>query len=240
MKPVAIFQHTDIGRPGSVVDILDALGIPMQRVDIYKGDAVPAVPDDFSGLVFMGGPMGVGDSHDWLEHERALIRLADAQDIPVAGHCLGAQQLAVALGARVQRNHRPEIGWQNILVEAHPSAHEWWGAAPQTQLLTFQWHSDTFDLPLNAHRIATSSHCANQAFVVRDLHVGMQSHFEMTADLVHDYYQRNGAFLRREYASGNPAVTSVEETLADLEARTAAMKIVLQRVYTRWARGLKG
>ncbi|MGE4123761.1 MAG: type 1 glutamine amidotransferase [Pusillimonas sp.] len=239
MKPVAIFQHTDIGRPGSVTSIIEALGVPHTLIEIYKGHAIPEQPDAFSGLIFMGGPMGANDDYDWLEHERALIRRADAQDIPVSGHCLGAQQLAKALGAGVRRNHRAEVGWQPIVVEAHPVAHEWWGSGPDTSLLTFQWHGDTFDLPPHACRIATGSHCVNQAFVVRDLHIGMQSHFEMTPDLVRDYYERNGGFLRREDAAGNPAVTSVEETLANLEARTAQLKTVLKRVYARWAQGLK-
>ncbi|OXR49992.1 glutamine amidotransferase class-I [Pusillimonas sp. T2] len=239
MKPVAIFQHSDIGRPGSVIDIINALGLSYSIIETYRGEPVPRHADDFSGLIFMGGPMGVNDNDEWLEHERDLIRRADAQDIPVAGHCLGAQQLAKALGATVQRNVRPEIGWQPIAVESDPLALRWWGVLQPDSLLTFQWHSDTFELPDRAHRIATGIHCANQAFVVRDLHIGMQSHFEMTPALVHDYYQRNGAFLRREHAAGNPAVTSVEDTLSQLDERTDGMKAVLQRVYTRWALGLK-
>ena len=239
MKPVAIFQHTDIGRPGSVTSIIEALGLPYTLIEIYKGHAIPEHPHDFSGLIFMGGPMGVNDEYDWLEHERVLIRLADASSIPVSGHCLGAQQLAKALGAPVRRNVRAEIGWHPIMVEANTTAEEWWGVQPNTPLLTFQWHGDTFELPAQACRIATGNHCANQAFVVRDLHIGMQSHFEMTPDLVHDYYERNGGFLRREHAAGNPAVTSVDETLSNLDARTSQLKTVLQRVYARWARGLK-
>ena len=239
MKPIAIFQHTDIGRPGSVIDIVSTLDLPYTLIEIYKGHPVPDHPDEFSGLIFMGGAMSVNDEFDWLEQERALIRRADAKNIPVSGHCLGAQQLAKALGAPVRRHVLAEIGWHPIMVESNAIAQEWWGAQPQSSLLTFQWHGDTFDLPAQSCRIATGSHCANQAFVVRDLHIGMQSHFEMTPDLVLDYYARNGGFLRQEHAAGNPAVTSVDETLSDLDTRTAMLKTVLQRVYARWARGLK-
>lgn len=237
MKPIAIFQHTEVGAPGNVIPILESLGRNYRVIRIVDGEAVPERADDFSGLVFMGGYMGVHDALPWIAPELELIRQADALGIPVAGHCLGSQLLALALGGRVKPNHLREIGWQQITVDAGNEAQEWWGQAGGTSLLTFQWHGDTFELPPGAVRIASSAHCANQAFVMRGLHLGMQSHLEMTPELVELSLQKNGAQLEREHQQGNPAVSSMEETRRDVTGRTDRMQVTLTRLYRRWVRG---
>lgn len=239
MKPIAVFQHTEVGQPGSVIPILEGLGHRIELIRIVEGQAVPKHAGDFAGLVFMGGYMSVHDPLPWIAQECALIREADALGIPVAGHCLGSQLMAVAFGAEVRKNVRSEIGWQDIVVEGGELGRAWWGKAEGAVIPTFQWHGDTFDLPSGAVRIATGPHCANQAFVLRDLHVGMQSHFEMTPELVALSLERNGAWLEREHASGNPAVTSLAETQRDVPARTQAMEQVLTRVYSQWVRHCK-
>ena len=72
----------------------------MVRADL--GDGYPALSDT-GGLVVLGGPMGVHDVVDypWLLAERELLVEAVEEGIPVLGVCLGAQQLALALGAEV-------------------------------------------------------------------------------------------------------------------------------------------
>ncbi len=234
MKPIAIFQHTEVGAPGNIIPILEALGRRCEIIPIVDGAPVPDSPESYGGLIFMGGYMGMHDPYPWIAQEISLIRQADALDIPVAGHCLGSQLLAVALGGEVRPNMRREIGWQRITVEGEAHAQEWWGQPDAASLLTFQWHGDTFELPAGAVRIASSPHCRNQAFVARDLHLGVQSHLEMTPDLVRLSLQRNGAQLVREYKAGNPAVTSMAETGRELAERTAEMRASLTRLYRRW------
>lgn len=239
IKPVAVFQHTEVGAPGSVIPILESLGQTCRIIRIVDGETVPERATDFAGLVFMGGYMSVHDPLPWIGQEMALIRQADALDIPVAGHCLGSQLLAMAMGGQVRPNHRREIGWQQITVENDQLAEEWWGQGVGTSLLTFQWHGDTFELPAGARRIATSPFCTNQAFVLRSLHMGIQSHLEMTPELVELSLQRNGAQLEREYQQQNPAVTSMGETRRDLDRRTAQMRGTLARLYSRWIQNCK-
>ncbi|HBT33857.1 MAG TPA: glutamine amidotransferase class-I [Pusillimonas sp.] len=239
MKPVAIFQHTEVGAPGTVVPILDDLGVQTRIIRVDQGESVPEDPAAFSGLVLMGGYMGVYDPFPWINQEIELIRRADELDIPVAGHCLGSQILAVALGAEVRKNHRAEIGWQPIQTEKSPLSQAWWQRNPGEELLTFQWHSDTFSLPPDAVRIATNNTCDNQAFVVGDRHIGMQSHFEMTPALVEAYVAKNGAFLKRELDAGNPSVSSNDEMFGNVSEKTTNLTEVLRRIYERWTQGLK-
>jgi GMP synthase-like glutamine amidotransferase len=234
MKPIAIFQHTRVGAPGNVIPIVESLGRRCEIIPVVDGAPVPSDPDLYGGLIFMGGYMSVHDPYPWIDKELSLIQQADTLNIPVAGHCLGSQLLAVALGGKVRQNARPEIGWQQITVEGKSYAEEWWGQPDGRSLLTFQWHGDTFELPAGAVRIASSMYCQNQAFVARDLHVGVQSHLEMTPNLVLLSMQRNGTQLVREYNAGNPAVTSMAETGRALVERTSEMRASLTRLYSRW------
>ena len=45
---------------------LDRRGMPWRLVKVDAGEAVPADPRAFSGLVFMGGPMSVNDDLPWI------------------------------------------------------------------------------------------------------------------------------------------------------------------------------
>jgi len=238
MKPVAIFQHTEVGAPGALPAVLEQLGVPSVVISLVDGAPVPASPSAYSGLVFMGGYMGVNDGLPWMEQEFQLIREADRQGIPVAGHCLGSQILAHALGAQVRRNPRREIGWQRIKVAAVPYAAEWFGGDAGAEIPVFQWHGDTFELPPGAVLLASSADCPHQVFVARDRHLGMQCHLEMTPALIELSVERNGHEIDRELAAGNPAVSSRAETLRDADNRSAAMHAVMKRLYQRWSRKL--
>ena len=234
MKPIAVFQHTEVGAPGTVVPILQSLGREVHIVRIVDGEPVPEDASAFGGLVFMGGYMSANDPLPWIAQELALIRAAAAQGIPVAGHCLGSQLVARALGGSVHAHTRPEIGWNDIVADDHALARHWWGDAAGYAIETFQWHGDTFAPPPGAVRIASGVHCDAQAYVADDRHLLVQSHLEMTPALVALSLERNGEQLRRQHAAGNPAVASMDETQRDVNARAVRMTGHLQRLYARW------
>jgi GMP synthase-like glutamine amidotransferase len=239
MKPVAIFQHTHVGDPGAVPRILASLDVPAQIVRIVDGEPVPRTPDAFSGLVFMGGSMAVDDPHTWIAQELELIRRADRAGLPVAGHCLGSQLMAVAFGGGIQRNLVMEIGWGQLLVSDADEVHEWLQLRPGERFTTFQWHRDSYVRPPEANRLASSHWCAEQMYVYRGRHMAIQSHLEMTPALVQACVEKNGAELLDQHKAGNPAVTSMQETLRDLPERTADMHRTLARCYGRWVQGLR-
>ncbi len=236
MKPIAIFQHTTVGAPGSIPAIFEDLHLPYQIIRIIDGQAVPEDASQFSGLVFMGGYMSVYDGLPWIAQEIALIQQADTLGIPVAGHCLGSQLVATAFGGKVRSNRTREICWNNITVDHSAIAKQWWGAPEGQVLLTFQWHGDTFSLPPGAVRIATSAYCENQAFVVNDRHMAIQSHLEMTPSLVALSFERNGKQLETEYARGNPAANSPQQLMEHVPQKTQAIRHTLTRLYTHWSR----
>jgi len=77
---------------------------------------IPSTLEDYTGLIIMGGPMGVYemDIYPHLKIVSRLIREAINRDLKVLGICLGSQLIAHTLGAKVYQGHVEEIGWQDI------------------------------------------------------------------------------------------------------------------------------
>ena len=233
MNPIAIFRHAPTEGPGFLAEFLDARGIPWQLIRIDAGDALPDAPQQFSGLVFMGGPMSVNDDLPWIPPVLALIRGAVAADIPVLGHCLGGQLMSKALGGVVTRNPVKEIGWGELVVQDAPEARRWFGDL--RRFPGFHWHGETFSIPAGASRILSSAHCPHQAFSL-GMHLGFQCHIEMTEAMVREWCAVGGDEV--EAAAASPGVQETAEIVKDLPARVAALNQVAAAVYTRWLAGL--
>ena len=233
MKPVAIFRHAPTEGPGYFATVLERNHIPWRLIKVDAGEAVPADPRAYSGLVFMGGPMSANDDLPWLAPVLQLIRASVDAEVPVLGHCLGGQLMAAALGGAVSRNPVKEIGWGEVLVADAPQAQQWFGDATQS-FVAFHWHGETFTLPPGAGRVLTNRHCENQAFALGK-HLGMQCHIEMTAEMI-EAWCRSGA--REIGRSGSPAVQSVAAIRSGVEPRLQALHQIADVVYAQWIRGL--
>jgi GMP synthase-like glutamine amidotransferase len=233
MKPVAIFRHARTEGPGYLADFLDQNGIPKRLVCIDAGDPLPASAREFSGLVFMGGPMSVNDDLPWIPPVLGLIREAVDADIPVLGHCLGGQLMSKALGGQIGGNPVKEIGWGMLQVADNAEAAHWFR---DTHAFNgFHWHGETFSIPDGAVNILSSSHCPNQAFALGK-HLGFQCHIEMTVGMIIEWCRIGGDEIAQ--AADSPAVQTIEEIEFDIEDRVAALNRVAEMVYATWVRGL--
>jgi GMP synthase-like glutamine amidotransferase len=235
MKPVAIFRHLATEGPGYFVTYLERHDVPWRLVKVDEGEPVPADPGEFSGLVFMGGPMSANDDLPWIREELALIRAAVAREVPVLGHCLGGQFMAKALGGEVTRNPVKEIGWGRVDVLGGGVAAGWFGDEV-TSFESFHWHGETFSIPPGATRLLRSPHCENQAFALGP-HLGLQCHVEMTLGLVRDWCAAWGKDVE-PLARRMPSVQTPAQMMEAVEERTRALNAVADRVYDRWVAGL--
>ena len=200
------------------------------------GDAIPGNPREFSGLVFMGGPMSVNDDLPWIAPALGLIRSAADAGVPLLGHCLGGQLVAKALGGVVTRNPVKEIGWGTVEVLDNSTAEDWFGRGVRS-FVSFHWHGETFSIPPGATRILSSAHCGNQAFALGP-HLGMQCHVEMTPDLIRAWcreWEKEVESLARRV----PSVQAPAEMTDAIEEKTRTLNAVADRVYDRWLRGLQ-
>lgn len=180
----AVVQHAEDEGPGLLADLLAAAGATVTDVALHRGDELPPL-GDVDAVAAMGGPMGVhdDDTHPWLGPERRWLAEAVTTGLPVLGVCLGAQQLAAALGAEVRPGGAPELGTGDVELTEAGRRDPVLGPEGE-RLAVVQWHDDTFEVPTGAVHLARSDRCAPQAFRVGDVAYGLQFHVEVDAALL--------------------------------------------------------
>jgi GMP synthase (glutamine-hydrolysing) len=227
---VLVLQHIACEPPGVFEDVLHERGAELYRVELDEGDQLPDWRE-FDAMVAMGGPMSVNDEADlpWLHDEKRLIAGAVRAGMPYWGVCLGVQLLASSLGARVYPGPEPEVGLLPVELTLDGLADPVFEALPH-EVLTLQWHGDTFDLPHDAVRLAGSPAYPNQAFRVHKAY-GVQFHLEVSADMA------------REWAEVPEYVASLERTLgaagapsflASIEEGADEMRAAGRVLFERW------
>ena len=113
MSRILVFQHVAAEPLGTLDPLIRGRGHRIRFANFERQPEAEPNVDRYRGLVVLGGPMNVEDQAH-RQHLRTELRAIErmlAQDKPVLGICLGAQLLAHVLGAPVQRNPEPEIGW---------------------------------------------------------------------------------------------------------------------------------
>lgn len=134
---------------------------------------------DFDLLIIMGGTASTYDesAHSWLPEEKEFIGKALKKNKKIIGICLGAQLLANVLGAKIYPGKKKEIGW--FPIQMNSDILEEFPFLPAEKEV-FHWHGDTFDLPPDSIRLASSEATINQGFIYNKCVWGLQFHLEMT------------------------------------------------------------
>jgi len=232
MNPILIFRHVEHEGPGYLQNFLSRKKIPFELICIDSHHSVPNSLTNISGLIFMGGPMSVNDSLPWMKAEINLIRKALENDMPVLGHCLGAQLIAKAMGAPIMPNIVTEIGWHTTKKVPNLESEQWLGGL-QDDLELFHWHSESFSLPIEAVPILRSTYCENQGFVKGNT-LALQCHIEMTEQLVIDWISKNSNEL-----VVSDSIQSSDVITEDLSKRVSNLNKVADYIYDRWVSRLE-
>jgi GMP synthase (glutamine-hydrolysing) len=180
-RKVLVLQHAESENLGTIEDALVAAGVAFEYVRTFDGQPIPRDIDGSSGLIVMGGPMGVyeTDRFPFLIQEMKLIEAFLKAQRPILGVCLGSQLLAAALGAKVRKGKRKEIGW--FLVELSPaSTHDRLWSGQPSPFVAYHWHGDIFDLAEGAVPLASSDITQVQSFCYGGLAYGILFHLEVT------------------------------------------------------------
>ena len=93
---------------------------------------------------------------------------------------MGSQLIAKTFGAKVFSGPRKEIGFYDDLKISDNSS---FFSGFRNPFTVFHWHGDTFDLPKDAIRLASSEHYLNQAFQYKSA-IGLQFHLEVNEEMV--------------------------------------------------------
>ncbi|NNE38013.1 MAG: type 1 glutamine amidotransferase, partial [Gammaproteobacteria bacterium] len=137
-----------------------------------------------------------------------------------------------AMGAKVKANPVSEIGWHMTRNLPSPDARQWLDGLDNENLL-FHWHSETFDLPMGAVPILSSSYCEHQGFVSGKT-LALQCHIEMTADMVSSWCDINLGSLKV-----SDSVQSAEDMRDEIDHKIENLNQVAEKLYSVWMKGLK-
>jgi len=228
---VLVCQHIACEPPGVLEEVMRERAWELVRVELDEGDPLPA--GTFDAVVVMGGPMGAyqTDEHPWLRDEQRLLRAAVGDGTPVFGVCLGAQLVAASMGARAYQGPAPEVGVLEVQLTAQGRQDPVTGALPAS-FLTLQWHSDTFDLPDGAVRLAGSPAYPNQAFKIGTTTYAVQFHLEVTDEMAAEW-GRVPAYAAALQAVRGPG--SLDRLLEEFGHHAAEMRSQARIMFERWA-----
>ena len=103
LNKILTVVHQQASTPGLLGKALMARGFDLDRCCPCVGDPLPQNLSDYDAVVVFGGPQSATDDGDpgiraeldWLES------VVIPSDVPTLGICLGAQELARVLGAKV-------------------------------------------------------------------------------------------------------------------------------------------
>ena len=208
MKKLRIhyFQHVSHEGLGSIEEWASSSGHSLTSTRFFESAGLPEI-SDLDWLIVMGGPMSVNDEEQfpWLADEKKFIRQAIDKGKTVLGICLGSQLVSAALGAKVYKNAEKEIGWFDIELTPFAQSDNLFFEM-ESRLKVFHWHGDTFDLPENAIRLASSAGCKNQAYIYKDKVLALQFHLEPTWDLLLEMIEGG----REELSTGKYVQTEKE------------------------------
>jgi len=199
----------------------------------FEGQPVPKAIKDTAGLILGGGPQGVyeAEDHPYLKDEMRLIESALKDDRPVLGVCLGSQLLAAALGAKVYKGARREIGWHPVRLTNQAKDDRLLKGMPE-QFTAFHWHGDIFDLPHDSVTLASSDVSPIQAFRYRDKAYGFLCHLEVTEASVRA--------MVREFTDEVKHASLRKDILGHIDDNAEPLAEIAETVFGRWARPIQG
>lgn len=185
---VIIIMHDPSEGPGTLGDYLLFKKIDVHTVRLYAHDLLPQTIDEYDAIITMGGPMNVfeDEKYPFLREETIFLKQAIDCGVPILGICLGAQMIARSCGASVYKSPQKEIGWSEVFLTDTGKDDLLFRGLSET-LPVFQWHEDTFELPVGGQLLATSRTCPHQAFRYSNAY-GLQFHVEVTPQILSDWF----------------------------------------------------
>jgi GMP synthase (glutamine-hydrolysing) len=212
LASIIAIRHVAFEDLDSFESVLKARGDDIRYIEAATDD-LAALPHNTPAPVFvLGGPIGAYEEalYPFLKDELRFIEKRLAAKRPIVGICLGAQLMARALGARVYPAAAKELGWAPI---ALTDAGERSVLKPLDSGPVLHWHGDTFDLPPNATRLASTAICENQAFSVGTHALALQFHIEAGAKGLERWYVGHTMELTKEKIAV-PALRAQSQELA--------------------------
>jgi GMP synthase-like glutamine amidotransferase/DNA-binding CsgD family transcriptional regulator len=231
-------EHLRPNPIGVYGDVLEGRGIGVDRVLLDEGEPIPDWRA-YDFLVVMGSAADVWDleAHPWIAPEKEAVREAVVAGVPYFGVCFGAQLLASAFGARTYRGVEAELGINQVFLTAEARRDPVFRGFPP-DLDVCEWHSNHFDLPTGAIRLARSPRYENQAIRFGRVAYGIQCHLETTREDLEawlELFPQTVALFESRHGAG-----SLPPFLEDYGAFVPRMHETARQLFERWLENALG
>lgn len=185
-----------------------------QKIRVYR-NGLSFVGEDYDMITLHGGGQHLWDENReaWLSEEIDFVRDAIFNKRKaVIGFCLGSQIIAEALGAKVYKMEKGEIGWFGINVKYdHPLVRDL-----GDRFESFLWHTDHYDLPGGCVSLASTGLAEHQIYASEEYPVcAYQFHPEYTKTIIQHYFETGFD----EYWANEAFNSSKDDFSADLAIR---------------------
>jgi len=179
-KPILILTHNRSTPLTFLPELLGGLGLE-HVIHCAKTEGTPALPENYSGVIIMGGIMSAYDAArlPWLADEISwLSNYLVPSAIPTLGICLGCQLLAQVTGGKVfhgEQGHDIRFAAQKLVHDDPIFGRELAGCH------TMRFHQDTYTLGPTSLRLAQGHPHIEQAARFASHLYGVQFHPEADA-----------------------------------------------------------
>ncbi|RMD61917.1 MAG: glutamine amidotransferase [Alphaproteobacteria bacterium] len=225
-RTVILVEHPTGGRDDRASALLERWGYRLHWVCPYHGDSLPDPKGEAVAAIVYGGAESANDDREkpYLRTELDWIERWLDTGKPYLGLCLGAQMLARVLGARVRPHPQGhyEIGY--VPIRPTPQANGFLHGLERV----YHWHTEGFDMPTGAERLAEGEIFPNQAFRYGAAAYGLQFHPEVTRAMMTRWMDSAAHML------DNPNAHPRERQLADAAVHEPAMARWLERFLRAW------
>jgi GMP synthase-like glutamine amidotransferase len=201
--------------PGLIKILLKEHNLEYQIIDFDNSTLIDSI-ENYKALIILGGPDSANDLTPKMQNELTLIRKAIQAKIPFLGICLGFQALVKAMGGTVEKCQTNEIGFRDPKNNFFKAKLTSKGRKDKLfkdlsdNLTVFQLHGETVQLTPQMTLLATGDFCKNQIVKIGETAYGIQSHFELTNDLLEswiledsDLQKLNSEQLRSDFKTIN-------------------------------------
>ena len=187
------FQHVAFENPGTILEWISNNNYSISYTKFYEADFQLPEMSTFDVLLVLGGFMNVNEEikFPWLIAEKNFIKNTIDAGKKIVGICLGSQLISAVLGAKVYQGNEKEIGFFPVDFSQEALSSHFFNHFKNPYSL-FHWHGLTFDLPMNAQLIASSSVYKNQSYIIDNQILAMQFHLEMNANTLQEMLFHDG------------------------------------------------
>ncbi len=176
-------------------------------------DKIPEDIEKFDAIFILGGPMSANDNVDCILKQKQLVVNSLKLNIPLFGICLGSQIIASSCGGNVFPGPEKEIGWESVYITEDGKSSIFKNISSNS-IPVFQWHADTFTLPLDAKVLAISDQYI-QAFKFKNA-IGLQFHMEVTKRMILSWIREYDYEFENENENKTEITFDIENKIKDL------------------------